>query len=112
LVPRLHGFEQLEGASLFGENDLRALGPHKGLGIGVVALKIVVDGILELRNAAESATADALLRDLREEALDEVEPGRAGRREVKMETAMLEELALYRGRLVRPVVVEHETKSK
>jgi hypothetical protein len=47
-----------------------------------VALKIVLDGILELCNAGESAVTDALLRDLDEEALDEVEPGGVGRREV------------------------------
>jgi hypothetical protein len=52
--------------------------------------------------------ADALLRDFGEEALDEIEPGGTGRREVQMEAAMIGEPALHRGRLVRPVVVEHE----
>jgi hypothetical protein len=48
LVPRLNGLERLKGASLLGENDVCALGPHKGLRIGVVAIEIVVDGIRAL----------------------------------------------------------------
>jgi hypothetical protein len=67
-----------------------------------VAVKIVEDGILELGHARERAAADALLRNLSEEALDEIEPGGAGRREVQIESA------LHSLRLVGPVFVQHE----
>ena len=72
MVPILDSVERVEGASLFVENDFGALGPHEGLGIGVVAVEIVADGLLQLGHAREDATADALLRDLGEEALDQV----------------------------------------
>ena len=73
-----------------------------------MAVEIVVDRPLELGDAPEDAAPDALGGDLVEEALDEIEPGCAGRREVQLETRMLGELRLYLGRLVRSVVVEHE----
>jgi hypothetical protein len=79
LVPRFDGLERLKGASLLGENDLCALGPHEGLGVGVVAVEIVMDGILELGNARERAAPDPLLRDLCEEALNQIEPRRSSR---------------------------------
>ena len=81
MVPRFDGLERLKGTSLLGENDLCALGPHEGLGVGVVAVEIVMDGILELGNARERAAPDPLLRDLCEEALNQIEPRRTGRRE-------------------------------
>ena len=67
-----------------------------------------MDRLLQLGDAGEGAAPDALARDLGEEALDEIEPGRAGRREVQLEARMLGEPRLHLGRLVRPVVVEHE----
>jgi hypothetical protein len=45
---------------------------------------------------------------LGEEALDQIEPGRTGRREVEMEPPVLGEPCLHLRRFVRPVVVEHE----
>ena len=51
-------------------------------------------------------------RDLREEALDQIEPGGARRREVQMEAWMLGEPGLHRGRLVRPVVVDHQMQGE
>jgi hypothetical protein len=50
-------------------------------------VEILVDGILELGRARECAASNALLRDLGEETLDQIEPRGAGRREVQMETA-------------------------
>ena len=94
MVPR-HGFESLEGASLFLEDDLGRLRPHERLGIGVVMQEIVVDGGLERGDAHERAAADALSRDLGEEALDEVQPRGAGRREVELEAGVLFEPSLH-----------------
>src|SRR5262245_15661792 len=95
-------------ASLLGENGLCALGPHKGLGISVAAVEIVVDSILELGNARERAAPDPLLRDLCEGALNQIEPRRTGRREAHMEAAMLCKPTLHCRCLVGSVVVEHE----
>src|SRR5262245_30570931 len=55
---------------------------REGLGVGVVAIEIVMDRLLQFGHAPERTAADALLRDLGEEALDEIEPGGAGRRGV------------------------------
>jgi hypothetical protein len=57
----------------------------------MVVVEIVVDNALEFGHAPERAAADALLRDLGEEVLDEVEPGGARRREAQMEPGMLGE---------------------
>src|SRR5437762_3018704 len=67
-----------------------------------------MDRLLEVGNAPEDAASDALARDLGKEALNEIEPGCARRREVQMEAWMLGKPRLHLGRLVRPVVVEHE----
>jgi hypothetical protein len=47
-LPRFEGLERLKGASFLGENDLRALG------ISVVAIEIVEDGILKLSTLANA----------------------------------------------------------
>jgi hypothetical protein len=70
LVPGLDSLEDIESASRFVENNLGALGPHERLRVGIVAVEIVVDSALEFGHASERAAADALLRDLGEEALD------------------------------------------
>ena len=80
MVPGFDRFEPVESSPFLFENDLSGLGPHEGCWVGVVAVQIVVDGFLELGHARECATTDALLRDLGEEALDEIEPGGTGRR--------------------------------
>jgi hypothetical protein len=59
----------------------------KGLGISLVAIEM--DGILELGNTRERAAPDPLLRNLRGESLNQIEPSRTGRRELHMEAAML-----------------------
>ena len=58
-------------------DDLGGLGPDEGLGIGVMAVEVVVDRLLEVSNAPEGTAPDALARDLGEEALDQIEPGGA-----------------------------------
>ena len=63
-------FEPIEGSPLLFKIDVSALGPGKGFRVGIVAIEIVVDGILEFGHARECAASNALLRDLREEALD------------------------------------------
>ena len=74
MIPAFDSLELVEGASLLFEDDVGGLGPDEGLGIGIVAVEIIVDRLLELGDAPEDATPDALGRDLGEEALNEVEP--------------------------------------
>jgi hypothetical protein len=62
----------------------------------------------ERRHAAEGAPAEALACDLGEEALDEVQPGGAGWREVEMKSRVLRESGLDHRMLVRAVVVENQ----
>ena len=71
-------------------------------------LEVITDRLFEFGDAGEGAAPDALHRDLGEEALDEVEPRSASRREVEMEARMFREPGLHLGRLVRSVVIEHE----
>jgi hypothetical protein len=72
-----------------------------------VAEQVVLDRRFEIGDARERAAPDALSRDLSEEALDEIEPGRARRREVHLEARMLGEPRLHPGCLVRRGVVQH-----
>ena len=55
-------FEHVEGSALFGEDGIGGLGPHEGLGIGVVSIEVVVDRVLEVGDALEGAAPDALGR--------------------------------------------------
>jgi hypothetical protein len=67
-----------------------------------------MDRLLEVGDAHEGAAPNALGSDLGEEALDQIEPGCAGWREVQPEARMLCQPRLHLGCLVRSVVVEHE----
>ena len=61
------------GALDFGEDILCRSCPDKGLGRLVARFQVLVDGGLEFGNTAEHAAADALLCQLAEPALDEIE---------------------------------------
>ena len=66
------------------------------------------DGALQFIDALEDAAANTLSGDLGEEALDHVEPGSRGRREVQMEAGMGFEPALYGRSLMRGIIVNDE----
>ena len=68
-------------------------------------IEVVLDGGFEFSDALEHATADAIAGDQAEEALDLVEPGAGGRREVHVEARMALEPRLDLGVLVSGVVV-------
>lgn len=68
-------------AAFAGDDVIGSLAPDKGLRLCIVQQKVVVDGALEIVDAGVTATSDALRGDLGEEALDQVQPGRAGGRE-------------------------------
>src|SRR5271166_1969726 len=61
--------------------------PHEGLGLVVPGREPVVDGMLQLRHAAEGASPNHPLGDQAEPAFDLIKPGTAGRSEVKMKPA-------------------------
>ena len=82
--------------------------PDERFGIGVVAVEVVVDRVLQLGHAGEGAAPYPLPRDFRKEALDEVHPRGAGWREVQLEAGMLGEPGPHLVRLVRRGVVEHD----
>ena len=67
-----------------------------------------MDRGLQCGDTLECTAADALAGNFGEEPLDEVHPGRAGRREVQLEARMPVEPSLHLGRLVRRGVVEHD----
>ena len=108
MISVFDGFELVEGASFLFENEVGGLGPDEWFWIGIVAVEVVMDLSFQLRHASEDAAPDALGGDLGEEPLDQIEPGRARWREMHLEATTFGEPRLHLGRLVRPVVVDHE----
>lgn len=86
------------------------LGPHVGLGGCIMVQQVVFDRRFQFGDAGERATANAFVRDLSEEALDEVQPGRRSWDEVHLESRMLGEPRLHRRRLVGRVVVNDQVQ--
>src|SRR5438093_12508566 len=81
--------------------DRRGRGrPDEGPRIFVVFTDVGANGGDESRHAAKGAPAQALARNLGEEALDEIQPGRPGRGEVEMKPRVVREPRLHRGMLV------------
>ena len=74
----------------------------------MLTCQVVADGLFEFNGAAMSAAADLALGERGEPALDLIEPGGRGRREVHVEARMASEPAFDRGSLVRAVVVHDQ----
>ncbi len=81
--------ESIKRAAFAGDYVFGGLAPDEGLWFGVVLHEVVVDRALEVVDAGIAAPSDALCGDLGEEALDEVQPGRAGGREMQLEAGVL-----------------------
>ena len=64
-------------------------GPLEGLWLGVALGYPGLDCGFEIGDALEHSTPDALARDLGEQSLYEIEPGRRRRNEVQLEARML-----------------------
>src|SRR5437899_10129847 len=90
------------------EDRIRGGGPEEGASVAIVVLHELIDLGHELREAGKGAAADGALRDERKPALNLIEPGRVGRREVEVVAGMPGEPAAYLGVLVGPVVVHDE----
>jgi len=80
------------------------LGPHKGLGIGVVVVEVLANGALELAGGAMGAAAELALGQSGEPTLDLVEPRSRSRCEVDVESWMTCEPGAHPGGLVRSVI--------
>jgi hypothetical protein len=72
----------------------------------VVELQVAADSVLAFAGAAVSAAAQLFFGQDSEPALDQVEPGSAGRREVQVEARMAQQPALDRRGFVGGVVID------
>jgi hypothetical protein len=72
---RLDLFEDFAGPCSFLQDCIGLGGPLEGFGFGVAVGDPGFDGSHEVVDALEHAAADLLARDLREQPLDEVQPG-------------------------------------
>ncbi len=84
------------------------LGPDEGFSFVVVCVDVGIDVLLKLFEACEGCTAERLPLQDREPYLDLIEPGRAGRREMKSHIGVgLEPMFVF---LVSVEVVEDDVK--
>ena len=74
----------------------------------VADLRVAADGVLAFAGAAVSAAAKLFFGQRREPALDQVEPGSAGRGEVQVEAWMTQQPALDRRSLVGALVIDDQ----
>ena len=90
-----------------GGDDFVGIGdPLEGLRLGVVIVEEAVDGGLEVGDGSEDAALEAALGQDGEEALDGVEPGGRGRREVERPARVARQPSPNGGMLVGGVVVD------
>jgi hypothetical protein len=87
---------------------IRGLDPDEGTRILVAAVQPSSDRLLQCLSGAMGAAPDPLLGQFREPALDQVQPGRVGGREVEVEARMPDQPAADGRSLVRGVVVQDE----
>ena len=96
----------------FVEDGVDSGAPHERLRVRVVVPQVVFDGHDQFLHAAKDAAPKALLRQLAEPALDQVEPRGAGRREVQLKARMGGQPVAHRLVLVGPVVVEDDVQGQ
>lgn len=102
-MPRL---EYCIGRSVDGSEDVvGGLGPFEWLGIGIVMTDEIHNVCAQGLDAAIDAAPDLLIGEEREEALDLIEPGRTGGREMDMPARPFGEPVADQWGLVRGVVV-------
>src|ERR1700683_20398 len=76
--------------------------------MAVVELQVAADSVLAFAGAAVSAAAQLFFGQGSEPALDQVEPGSAGRREVQVEARMAQQPALDRRGFVGGGVIDDQ----
>ena len=79
--------------------------PDKGGRILIIVSQVGGDGFDQLRQAAKDTLAQTFGGQVSKEALDHVEPGGAGGREVQMKTRALRQPRFDLGMLVRGIVI-------
>ncbi len=82
------------------------LGPDEGFGLSVVLPDEPADFVFQLGDGGEDAAPQALAGQGREEALDGVQPGGRGGREVENPARVVGQPSLDLGMLVGPVIVQ------
>jgi hypothetical protein len=96
----------LEPSVAGGDDGCGVRAPDEGLGALVVLVDEAVDGGLEIDDRAEDAVLQPTAGELGKEALDGVQPGAGGGREVEGPAWMSLQPGADLGVLVRRVVVE------
>src|SRR5437867_7008284 len=91
-----------------GKDLVSGLGPHEGLRVAVRDVDVIANGALQFEGTAVRTPTKLPVRELGEEALDLIDPGRAFGREMDMKARASQQPALDQRRLVRAVVVEDE----
>ena len=91
-----------------GEDVVGGLDPAERSRVGVDGVDVAPDGVFEFLGRAMDPAPELLFGQEREEALDLVEPGGAGGREVDMPAGMAGQPTLDSGRLVGCVVVHDQ----
>src|SRR5580700_2369344 len=76
----------------------------------VVVFEVRADGVLQFAGAAVNPAAQLPFGEQRKPALDQVEPGAAGRSEVQMEARMAQEPALDGRGLMGAVIIEDQVQ--
>src|ERR1700722_5649056 len=90
------------------QDEICGRGPDERLGVAIVCGDVVEDGLAQMGHRVKAAAADGFGGDLREPALDLVEPGGMCRYEMQVEARIALGPAHNRGGLVRGVVVQHQ----
>jgi hypothetical protein len=91
-----------------GQDRVSALGPHEGRRGRIAERDVGEDRGLERVRAPVRPALDLFVGQHREPALDQVEPGAAGRREMEMEPGPSGQPAVNHRRLVGAVGVENQ----
>src|SRR3546814_9448194 len=82
--------------------------PNKGVGILVVSIKVLSNGLFKRPSAAMGTASDLFACDLGKPSLNLIDPGSRGGREVHMKTGVTRQPVLDRSRLMGAVVVHHQ----
>src|SRR5207247_7678160 len=90
------------------QDGVGILGPDERFRLVVVMRQVLADRALEGRHTRRRAAADAHARDVEKPPFDEIEPGAAGRHEMKVHARMTPEPSSDRWTFVRAEVVQDE----
>src|SRR5688572_5998121 len=90
------------------EDLIRGLDPSERRATLVVRVDVRQDGGAQLRNARVRSAFQGFLSEQAKKALDEVEPRRVGRSEMKLHPRVAKQPSLHGRRLVGGQIVQHD----